>query len=65
VGCGIVVEPENSEKLKEAVLELSKNLKLAEEMGRRGRNFVEKNYTWKFLISQWLDEVNLSQGDKK
>jgi glycosyltransferase involved in cell wall biosynthesis len=65
VGCGIVVEPENPEKLKEAVLELSKNLKLAEEMGRRGRNFVEKNYTWKFLISQWLEEIGLSQGDEE
>ncbi len=64
VGCGIVVEPENPEKLKEAVLRLSRDLKLAEEMGRRGRNFVEKNYTWKFLISQWLEEIGLSQGNE-
>lgn len=65
VGCGIVVEPENPEELKKAVLKLSNDLKLAEEMGRKGRNFVEKNYTWRFLISQWLEEVGLPREIKR
>lgn len=65
IGCGIIVEPENHEKLAEAVLKLSRNLKLAKEMGGKGRRFIEERYNWKILVSSWLKEIGLPQEIKK
>ena len=43
---GILVEPENPEKLVRAVVELLKNEKLREEMGRNGRTYIIENHSW-------------------
>ena len=51
-GGGIVVEPENSEALAQAILELRQNPG-RQEMGRRGRQFVQENYAWPEIIL-WL-----------
>jgi starch synthase len=43
---GILVEPENHEKLAEAMSKLLENKSLREEMGRNGKNHVVKNHSW-------------------
>jgi glycosyltransferase involved in cell wall biosynthesis len=43
---GILVEPENSEELAEAIIKLLKDEKVREEMGRNGREYVVKNHSW-------------------
>ncbi len=44
---------ELSEKIKTAVLFLKDNKNQREEMGKRGRKFVERNYTWDRHIENW------------
>lgn len=57
-GGGVVVEPENSEDLAQAILELKQNPE-RREMGRRGRQFVQKNYAWTEIIVRWLKELGI------
>lgn len=57
-GGGVVVEPENSEKLALTILELKQNPD-RREMGRRGRQFVQENYAWTEIIVRWLMELEI------
>ncbi len=57
-GGGVVVAPENSEQLVQAILELKKNPN-RREMGRKGRQFVEAHYTWSEIIQSWLKELGV------
>jgi len=52
-GCGLVVEPENPEKLAKAILELYFNPKLCDEMGLRGRKYAEENFSPQSCISKY------------
>ena len=49
---GIVIEPENQNQIKDAILKLLEDNKLRKSMGIRGRNFIRENY-----------EVNLNFND--
>ncbi|WP_040411710.1 glycosyltransferase family 4 protein [Desulfosporosinus sp. OT] len=57
-GGGVVVEPENSEALAQAIIELKENPN-RQEMGRQGRQFVKDNYTWSQIIQRWLKELGI------
>lgn len=57
-GGGVVVEPENSEALAQAIVELKENPD-RREMGRKGRQFVKDHYTWSEIIRSWLKEVGI------
>ncbi|WP_407306591.1 glycosyltransferase family 4 protein [Desulfosporosinus sp. SB140] len=57
-GGGVVVEPENSEALAQAILELKSNPN-RREMGKRGRQFVQEHYAWTEIISRWLKELGI------
>ena len=57
-GGGVVVEPENSEGLAKAIIELSKNPD-RHEMGKKGRQFVKEHYTWSEIIRSWLRELGI------
>ncbi|GAB6153139.1 glycosyltransferase family 4 protein [Desulfosporosinus burensis] len=57
-GGGVIVEPENSEDLARAIIELKQNPNRL-EMGRTGRRFVEENYTWSEIIQRWLRELGI------
>lgn len=57
-GGGVVVEPENSEELAKAIIELSKN-PARHEMGKKGRQFVKEHYTWSQIIRSWLRELGI------
>ena len=58
-GAGIVVEPENSEALADAVKEMVSKPDKASLMGHNGRVYVEKNLSWQFLIQRWLGQLDL------
>jgi glycosyltransferase involved in cell wall biosynthesis len=45
--CGLLVDPLNPEAIAEAICWIIENPKEAEEMGRRGREAVERQYNWK------------------
>lgn len=57
-GGGVVVEPENSEDLARAILALKENPDLR-EMGKKGREFVQRHYTWTEIIQNWLKELGV------
>ncbi len=45
--CGIIVEPNNSRALAEAIAKLLNNPKLAENMGRNGRKAILNGHSWR------------------
>ena len=51
--CGTCVPVKNIEKLKDAILTLIKDPKIAEAMGKRGIERVLKNYTLKNIVEQY------------
>ncbi|MDQ7095569.1 glycosyltransferase family 4 protein [Desulfosporosinus sp. PR] len=57
-GGGVVVEPENSAELAQAILNLKANPD-RREMGKRGRQFVQKHYAWSGIILRWLKELGI------
>ncbi len=54
---GVSVSPENPEELAKAILWLADNNDIAVNLGRNGREFVEKHYKWSNLVSSWLEEL--------
>jgi glycosyltransferase involved in cell wall biosynthesis len=54
---GIVVPPENSHALADAILTLVKDPALAAEHGRNARTFVEGNLRWHVLVQDWLGQL--------
>jgi glycosyltransferase involved in cell wall biosynthesis len=53
--CGLVTEPGNATALSQAVLRLLENPAEAEQMGRRGRELVEKRFTWDIATDKIVD----------
>ena len=56
---GIVVEPENSKEIAEAVLKLYNDIELRNEFGKNGRNYVMKNYA-RETITRKLEKILIS-----
>ncbi len=57
-GAALIVEPENSHALAEAVLELyRKPPRARREMGERGREFVTSHYSRQILSTRYLDAM--------
>ena len=54
---GVVAPPEDPEALAQAILRLKDHPQEAEEMGRNGRRYVEKHYSWEALVKRWLDQL--------
>jgi glycosyltransferase involved in cell wall biosynthesis len=54
---GVVVQPEDSLALANAVRNVVSNPVSAAQMGRNGRAFVEQHLTWKSLVGDWLTQV--------
>jgi glycosyltransferase involved in cell wall biosynthesis len=51
---GIIVDPRNLEELSDAIMRLLINEKEASDMGRRGREYILKEYNWNVLSKQVL-----------
>ena len=56
--CGVVVEPERADELALAIRNLADNPETRNEMGKRGRALAESQFSWQFLIGDWLRQIN-------
>jgi glycosyltransferase involved in cell wall biosynthesis len=54
---GVVVQPEDSLALANAVCNLISNPVSAAQMGRNGRAFVKQHFAWNSLVGDWLAQV--------
>ncbi len=54
---GLVTPPEDEKALAEAVIWLAEHPEEAYAMGRRGREYAEKNLDWNVLVKKWLRDV--------
>jgi glycosyltransferase involved in cell wall biosynthesis len=54
----LVVEPEDSESIALAILQIYNNPKKAVTMGKSARQFVVSNYSRDYLASLYLQEIN-------
>ena len=54
---GVVVQPEDSLALANAIRNVISNPVSAAQMGRNGRAFVEQHLTWRSLVGDWLTQV--------
>jgi len=52
---GLCVQPDNPQKLAEAIIELYKNKEKIPQMGERGRKFITNNYNRNLIVKQLLD----------
>ncbi len=63
---GLLVEP-NSKELANAIIKLLKNEEMRNKMGKKGREFVSKNFSWEKSAKKLLEtykEVNLMAKQK-
>jgi len=51
-GAGIVVEPDDTTALAQAIIKLLKDPDLRKVMGERGRRTIEENYTWRHVAEK-------------
>lgn len=51
---GLLVQAERPEELANKIILLLKDMKLREEMGRNGRNYVIKNHSWDSVVSKLI-----------
>ena len=58
-GIGILVPPDDSVSLAEAILKLSRDSKLRIAMGERGRRIAEERFSWEFVVKQILKTVKI------
>jgi len=52
--CGLVVDANNIEEIREAIIKLSDNPELCEELGANGRKAYEGRYSWKIMEQRLL-----------
>jgi len=64
-GCGTVVEPESPQKLAQAIRDLADRPEQRDKMGRKGRQLAERDFSWGFLVGDWLRQMaRISAGDE-
>lgn len=56
-GCGVVTPPEDPAALADAVARLIDSYDGVCAMGRRGRELVEREYSWSAIVDKWLGEL--------
>ncbi|SDG43076.1 glycosyltransferase family 4 protein [Desulfosporosinus hippei] len=56
-GAGLTVEPENPVEMAQAIRTLYNLSDRGKSMGDNGRRYVEENYSWDSIVSQWLKEL--------
>jgi glycosyltransferase involved in cell wall biosynthesis len=55
--CGVVVEPERPDKLAQAIRDLADRPQQRTEMGGRGRLLAERDFSWRFLVGDWMRQM--------
>jgi glycosyltransferase involved in cell wall biosynthesis len=64
-GCGIIVNPNEPEELVQAFRKLAADPRLAEEMGRRGRDYFDRNFERRIGTRRFgvmLEKVGVEKG---
>ena len=64
-GGGVVLEPENPKLLADTILELKGNPAYCRELSLKGRQYVIDNYSWKSIITKWLDQLESDLVSRK
>jgi putative colanic acid biosynthesis glycosyltransferase WcaI len=62
-GGGIVAPPGDPAAIAGAILSLSQEPALAQDMGARARRYVEQNFRWRDLIRNWLAQMQDGSSD--
>jgi colanic acid biosynthesis glycosyl transferase WcaI len=57
---GLTVEPGNPDEIALAITKLADDATLAKELGRRGRLLAEREFSWTFLVSDWVRQMELA-----
>ena len=55
--CGVVLEPDNPEKLSKSILKLCNDEDLRNELGINGLHYVKKELSWEIIIDNWLRQI--------
>jgi glycosyltransferase involved in cell wall biosynthesis len=55
--CGMVVPPEDSAALAEAIRKLADDTALSQHFSRNGRQLAEREYSWSGIVKRWLASV--------
>ncbi len=55
---GCLIEPNNINQLANSINLLLKDKKMSEEMGKRGRDYVMKNFTWSNIAQEYINLFN-------
>lgn len=55
---GVVVPPEDSKALAEAIRAMLSDPEAAKKMGQKGRAFVKAHYEWSALVKNWLAQLS-------
>jgi glycosyltransferase involved in cell wall biosynthesis len=58
-GVGLTVEPGQPAELARAVEQLADDPALRATMGKRGRALAEREFSWTFLVGDWLRQIEL------
>ncbi len=61
---GFLVKEDNYEDLIEKLMLLINDKELAEKMGREGKKFVVKTFSWEIIAKRFLDAMELNNKDK-
>lgn len=65
VGSGLVTPPGDGPALAAAICRVIDDPRLADELGRAGRNWVVDHASWHHLVGEWLDQVELIAGNAR
>jgi glycosyltransferase involved in cell wall biosynthesis len=63
--CGVITAPEKPELLANAISDLASKPDLRAELGRNGRTWVEKEYSWSTIVEHWLCEIGFTYNAQK
>jgi len=58
---GLLVDPENIQEIKNAVIKLAKDQELRKKLGEQGRERVQKDFQWKNQIEKIYNFININR----
>ena len=58
--CGVTVPPDDSPALADAIQQLAADGERRADLGRIARKFVESDYSWKIIVSRWIQEFEVA-----
>jgi putative colanic acid biosynthesis glycosyltransferase WcaI len=56
---GVTVEPGDANEIARSIEKLADDPALARELGARGRRLAEREYSWAFIVADWMRQLQL------